>query len=63
MKFFIATLSFLPPIILCTGAVYLAANQIDGWGWFLLCAVLVKASVSYSENSDDESKQTNHNIE
>lgn len=38
MKLFLAN---LPTIILALVAGYLAVNNIYGWGWFLLAALLV----------------------
>ena len=47
----IAALAFTPAIILCAGAVYLAANGIDGWGWRLFVAVVFGGSYSFKEKS------------
>lgn len=48
---FIAALAFAPPIVLSGGAFYLAANGIDGWGWFLFVAVIIGGTFSYKEKS------------
>lgn len=39
----IAFIMLLPFSICAAGAVYLAANGIDGWGWFLFVAALAIA--------------------
>ena len=46
---FIALLAFTPCIILCAGAVYLAANGIAGWGWFLFVAAVSSGSYSFNQ--------------
>lgn len=48
MHIIIAFLAFLPAIILCGGAVYLAAHGISGWGWFLFVAVCVGGSYKFN---------------
>lgn len=45
----IAAFAFAPATILCGGAVYLAAHDIDGWGWFLVAALFVGGSYSSQE--------------
>jgi hypothetical protein len=50
--FLIAALAFTPSTVLCGGAVYLAANGLSGWGWFLLAAVCVSGSYSYNTRNE-----------
>lgn len=45
----IAALAFAPAIILCSGAVYLAAHGLSGWGWFLLVALFIGGSYSFNQ--------------
>ena len=42
----IATMAFMPSIILCGGAVYLASLGMSGWvwSWFLIAAALLRVS-------------------
>ena len=35
------TIGKLPELICILGAIYLAANNLHGWGWLLVVAVLV----------------------
>ncbi len=44
----------LASIIMASGAIYLAVNGLDWWGWFLLCAVLCCVSGSSSSDKKDE---------
>lgn len=46
-RILIVFLTFLPTCLCTAGAIYLAANGIDGWSWFLIAAVLVGGSVSF----------------
>jgi hypothetical protein len=41
-------------VILAGGSVYLALNQIDGWGWFLFGALITFEVPSKSEDKEDE---------
>ncbi|MBN9236048.1 hypothetical protein [Mesorhizobium hungaricum] len=49
MHTLVAALAFAPAIILCGGAVYLAAHGLSGWGWFLLVASFIGGSYSYNQ--------------
>lgn len=40
-----------PASILAGGAVYLAMHSMSGWGWFLICALLLAGSFKYSSSS------------
>ena len=41
MKDIVISVALLSPFIICaSGAVYLAANGLPGWGWFLAVAAI-----------------------
>lgn len=50
-----AITAFLPSSLCVAGAVYLAVNRIDGWGWFLFVAVCLAGSVKFGEDTKKSS--------
>ena len=45
----ITFIAFLPASILCGAAFMLAFYGLPGWGWFLVVAVLLGGSVSFTD--------------
>lgn len=41
-------MAFTPCCLLVCGAIYLAAQNVDGWGWFLFVAALLGGSVKFT---------------
>lgn len=40
--------------MMCAGfAGYLAIKQIEGWGWFLICAVIAATTVQYKAHGTE----------
>ena len=55
MKLFMTTIAINILSISCViGAILLAYNDLEGWGWFLLVAAICSGgSVKYSKEDDD----------
>ena len=47
--YLLAALAMTPAVICVGGAVYLAANGLSGWGWFLFVGCIIGGSYSYKE--------------
>lgn len=51
-KYFYAMI--LIPITFAVGAIIMAYNGINGWGWFIFAAVLTVPGVEKKDKNDDD---------
>lgn len=53
MKFAVSTIAANISCIVCVcAAFYLAANRLDGWGWFLMIAIFLSCTVKTKDTHE-----------
>lgn len=44
----------IPALVLYAASIYLSANNLDGWGWFLFAGVMVTHTVKTKKENEDD---------
>ncbi len=45
-------------MVFAAGAIVMAVNGIDGWGWMVLCSLLTTGSVKWQSKDDKDNTAT-----